>query len=314
MKILVTGGFGYIGGRIVKHLLEKGHEIRICTSRQKEKYPIWSSKVEVMQASLSLDSDLEKLCNEVDVVIHLAAMNEIKSNRDPLGAVKVNCVNTLKLLLIAEKHKVTRFLYLSTAHVYKTPLVGLIDENTIVRPSNPYAFTHRAAEDYVLSFNDYNRVEGVVIRLSNGFGAPWDAGIDRWNLVVNNLCKQSVETGKLVLKSSGRQERNFVTLKDVARGVEHLMKLLKKDLGDAIYNLGGECSYSIYDMAAIIAGRCEIILGFRPPIEHPKPKEGENHDVLDFSVKKIKATGFKFQGKLEEEIDATLLLCNKAFG
>jgi len=73
----------------------------------------------------------------------------------------------------------------------------------VPRPVHPYAITHHAAEDFVLAAHDEKRLMGYVIRLSNGFGAPAHAGVDRWTLLVNDLCRQAVQTRQLILRSAG---------------------------------------------------------------------------------------------------------------
>ena len=116
----------------------------------------------------------------MDAIVHLAAMNEMDCARDPAAALEVNTALTLRLLNAAVAAGVRRFVYLSTAHVYGAPLRGHIDERALPRPVHPYAITHRAAEDFVLAAFDAGRIEGVVLRLSNGVGAPAHAAVDRW--------------------------------------------------------------------------------------------------------------------------------------
>ncbi|MHB1195125.1 MAG: NAD-dependent epimerase/dehydratase family protein [Longimicrobiales bacterium] len=313
-RVLVTGGFGYLGGRIVEALEAEGYDLRLSTRREAKDYPAWAGRLEVIQCDLSNREDLPGLTEGMDAVVHLAAMNEIDAGKDPLGAVQTNSLDSLKLLLAANDAGIKRFLYFSTAHVYGSPLEGRFDETMACRPIHPYAYSHRSVEDYVLSLHDQNRLEGVVIRLSNGFGAPRDAGVDRWTLLVNDLCRQAVTGRKLVLRSSGLQERDFIPLEDVARGTVHLLRLDKARLGNSIFNLGGGKSATIYDMASAIAARAEGLLGFKPPIERPEPGLHEEHGAVDFSIERIRETGFELVGSLEKEIDSTLRLCLEAFG
>ena len=314
MRIFLTGGFGYLGGRIAEHLYGQGHQLRIPTRRAAKDYPDWAQEVETVQANLGKEADLAQLCQGMDQVVHLASMNEVVAGTDPLGAVILNSVNSLKLLLAAQKAGVRRFIYFSTAHVYKSPLVGRLTEDLPCRPTHPYAYSHRAVEDYVFSFHDKKQIEGIVIRLSNGYGAPRDAKIDRWTLVANDLCRQAVTQKKLVLKGSGLEERNFITLTDVAHGVAHFVGLDPGSLGNGLFNLGGEDSSTVYDLALAIQRRAHTVLGYLPPIERPQPKPGESTGSLDFCVDKLKATGFVFSGSQEAELDRSLLLCQDAFG
>jgi UDP-glucose 4-epimerase len=81
-----------------------------------------------------------------------------------------------------------------------------------------------------------------------------------------------------------------------------------------LFNLGGECSCSIYEITQLVATRCQVILGYTPPIERVEPQPGEQGRALDYSIAKLKTTGFSLQSRFAEEIDATLSLCQKAFG
>jgi UDP-glucose 4-epimerase len=198
--------------------------------------------------------------------------------------------------------------------VYGAPLAGHIDERTLPRPVHPYAITHKVAEDFVLAARDQGKIEGVVFRLSNGFGAPIDPEVNRWTLIANDLCRQAVSAGKLVLKSSGLQRRDFVTLSDVARCVEQFIEMPATQLQDGLFNLGGECVLNMFELASVVARRCEAVLGFLPPIERPEPAPGETAPDLRYDIAKLKASGFTPSGSVEDEIDATLRLCRDAFG
>jgi UDP-glucose 4-epimerase len=142
-----------------------------------------------------LDEDSIANCLEnkdIDVIIHLAALNEIDSMKDPALALEVNTQGTYKLLNIANAHNVNRFIYFSTFHVYGETSSSVITEETPTRPFHPYAITHRAAEDIVSFFNHYHKMKTLIFRLSNGYGYSMYKDIDRWTLVFNDLCRQAV--------------------------------------------------------------------------------------------------------------------------
>lgn len=313
--VLLTGGLGYLGGRISRYLAESSHfNLRLGVRSPETAIPKWLKNGELVVLDLFADSTLESACKGVKYIIHLAALNEIDSATDPERALLVNGVGSLKLLLAAIKTGVKRFIYFSTAHVYGSPLTGNITEETIPRPLHPYAITHRTAEDFVLAAHDKKQIEGVVVRLSNGIGAPERANINRWTLLANDLCRQAVVEKKLILRTHGLQYRDFVTLNDVSRAVLHMLMLSPQSNESGLFNLGGDNSTRIIDMAERIAERCEIILGFRPKIFRPSPDLVENILPLSYRIEKLKATGFVLLSDVDEEIDATLKLCVRSFG
>ena len=318
-RVLITGGFGYVGGRVAQVLAVAGCEVRLGTRQASASTPDWLPTAELVSLNWSSRETLESACEGMDTIVHLAAMNEIDSARDPIAALRANGVATLELLEAAIACGVRRFVYMSTAHVYGAPLQGRIDECTLPRAQHPYAITHKVAEDFVLAAHDQGRIEGVVLRLSNGFGAPAHAGIDRWTLLVNDLCRQAVVSGCLRLKSAGLQRRDFVTLQDVGGAVVHCLALRKVALGDGLFNLGGDCTLRIIDMAQQVSERWEVMTGTGLPLERPEPSPGEilneaSVEPLVFSCAKLQATGFALLSARDAEIDATLQLCLRAFG
>lgn len=312
--ILVTGGLGYLGGRISRYLEERGDvHLKVAVNRGRKEAPTWLKRGELVRLDLLEDVSLEDACRGVKQVVHLAAMNEIESAEDPGRALLVNGVGTVQLLRAAEKAGVERFIYFSTAHVYGAPLAGTITEETLPRPMHPYAITHRTAEDFVLAAHAQRKLTGVVLRLSNGFGAPAAADVNRWTLLVNDLCRQAVTTGKLVLRSSGLQRRDFITLEDVARATGHFIDIPAAACGDGLFNLGGNLPLQIIELVERVAERCSTVLGFMPEVLRPASAPGEAAPPLDYRIDRLRKSGFELAGDLNQEIDATLLLCREAF-
>ena len=306
--ILVTGGLGYVGGRVARALLGARHPLTLLGRRPPERVPAWAAAARVVRCDLADPAaDLAAHLHDVDTIVHLAALNEIDSGRDPVAALEVNGVASLRLLRAAATAGVRRFVYFSTAHVYGAPLVGRLDEQSLARPRHPYAITHRVTEDFVLAAHDSGTLQGLVLRLSNGTGAPADHGTDRWTLLGNDLCRQAVRDRALVLRSSGLQPRDFIGLDEVARAVEHF--LARDDWGDGLFNLGLGRSALVWDMVRLIAARCQAVLGFTPIITRPDPQPGEVAPVLDYRVDKLMAAGFVPRDTLADEVDATLRLC-----
>lgn len=312
--VLITGGQGYLGGRIAVELASDPEWIVRLGSRKVQAAPGWLPQAETAAMDVLEAGSLSAPMVGVQAVVHLAAMNENDCVADPGKAVLVNTLGTLNVLRAAIDAGVKQFIYFSTAHVYGAPLAGDITEQTLPRPTHPYAITHHAAEDFVLAAHDQKKITGIVVRLSNGFGAPTHPDVDRWTLLVNDLCRQAVQTRKLILRSSGLQQRDFITLTDVGRAVRHLLGLNQMECGDGLFNLGGDNSLSVWDMVQKISRRCEVTLGYLPGIERPAPRPDEQPASLSFRSGKLQKTGFMLQGNLDEEIDRTLLVCEQTWG
>jgi len=310
--ILITGSSGYVGGRLAKYLAQNTkHYLLLGVRGNISNPPSWLTNGEIIKLDVLNDNQLITACERATVIIHLAAINEIDCLRNPESAVNINTLGTLKLLRSAEKNGVNKIIYFSTAHVYGE-LIGKITENTLPRPTHPYAITHKAAEDFILASHHEKKIIGIVLRLSNSFGVPERHQVNRWTLVVNDLCKQVVTTGEMVLNSSGLQRRDFITLDDVCRAVDHTITLSDVEYGDGVFNLGGENALRIIDIVDLISIRCENIFGFKPNIQCENTSD-ETSPSLEYSIDKFKATGFSLDRNFEKEIDATLNLCKKVF-
>jgi UDP-glucose 4-epimerase len=313
-RVLVTGSRGYLGGRISAFLQETNRFTLRLASRALPGAAEHRAVDLVAIGELTTPEMLDAACQGVSYVVHLAALNEIDSEREPERAVEVNVSGTLRLAQAARRAGVERFLYLSTAHVYGAPLAGCIDEGRPTRPVHPYAITHRAAEDFVLGESSRSSMAAVIIRLSNSVGAPASASVERWTLLVNDLCRQIVSDRRMVLRSAGLQQRDFIPMSDVCRAIGHFLDLPSQRLGDGLFNLGGGRSLRVIEVAERLAERSERVLGFAPPISRPAPPEDERTEILDYRIDKLLASGFTPTGDLDQELDDTLRFCRAAFG
>ena len=313
MRILITGGFGFIGGRLGQYLQQNGHQV-ILGSRKASCPPEWLPHAEVAQIDWSDSRALELSCNGVDVVIQAAGMNAQDCASDPVAALEFNGLVTARLVAAASRVGVKRFIYLSTAHVYASPLVGTITEETCPRNLHPYATSHLAGEHAVLSANQRGQIEGIVLRLSNAFGAPVHKDVNCWMLLVNDLCKQAVQTRKLVLQTSGLQQRDFIGMPEVCRVAEHLAVGNGSSTQPSIFNVGSGVSQSVLAMAQSIQQRCAQVLGFEPVLQRVQGEADEPPRMLSYLVDNLAALGIKsdFLENLAE-IDNLLRFCQSTF-
>jgi len=313
MRILITGGFGYIGGRLAQHLAASGRSRIVLASRCGVASPRWLPDAEVFTMRWDDASVLRSGCSGIDAVVHLAGMNAQDCAADPAAALAFNGVATARLLQAAVAQGVRRFVYMSTAHVYASPLVGEITEQDCPQNLHPYASSHRAGEDAVRAAAARGEVGAAVIRLSNAFGAPAHVGANCWMLLVNDLCRQAVSERRMVLRTPGLQSRDFIAMADVCRAVGHLLDLPEQSLGDGLFNVGGQ-AMSVYGMAKVIRSRCAETLGFMPEIVRPMPAAGESATWLDYRTDKLLASGFAPDGCGDAEIDEVLRMCRAEWG
>lgn len=310
-RVFITGGLGYVGGRCSRSLAKAGYHLSIGSRAATEAgRPSWLLDGRLVNYSTSMDSKaLLPILTGVDTVIHMASPNEIVSARFPEQAIEENCIGTYRLCLAARDAKVKHFVFFSTAHIYGSPLQGSYTELSVPEPTHPYAYSHLAAEQIVRSFAGPSSIPRcTVIRMTNSFGAPERLTVDRWTLLVNDLCKQAVEKSSLTLNSDGMAFRDFVTLTDVETALLLLLGLEKRSPFE-IYNLGSGESTRVIDMAKLIASVGRDVLGIPLPITLGSRQDSAPELFID--VSKLRSRGMTWRKNFSEEIANTLKACQQ---
>lgn len=311
MRVLITGGLGFIGGRLGHYLSESGVEVVLGTRKKDIKSPEWSPIIQVIQTHWNDLSSLENDCIGVDVVIHVAGMNATESDKNPAEALKVNGLNTANLLYGAISSGVKKFAYVSTGHVYNNPLQGDLSEGISPENLHPYASSHRAGEDIVRYANQQQLIKGIVIRLSNGYGPPIHKEVDCWTLLVNDLCRQAVEVGKIMLTSKGFQKRDFIPMTSVCKIICALISRDEQDFTDDLYNVGSGHSMSVWQMASLVKHRCEKVLDRE--IYLSRGSMAEINGEFRYNVEKLYNANINYKTDHNHEIDALVRFCVKNY-
>jgi len=309
MNILITGGFGYLGGRIAQSLYSQGHDI-ILGSRKIRSSPEWLQTAKVVKIKWDSLESLKEILKDVDIVIHAAGINAQDCASRPVEAIKFNGVATARLVKASKDSGVTKFIYLSTAHVYNSPLIGKITEESCCTNKHPYATSHIAGEDSVLFYpNAENKLLGIVLRVSNSIGAPTHKNANCWMLAVNDLCRQVVVDKKMVLRSDKLIERDYLPITSVCAAVS--FAAVQGPLFSGVFNLSSGATYSLRALTNLIAERAIEVLGFCPAIQFGLNSASDSGDLeqLEISNNKLKESGFLIETDLAEEIDRLLLDC-----
>lgn len=311
--VLITGGFGYLGGRIAEYLSKSGFKVRIGTSRSKIDAIESRQTYDVVKINLLNSKSLEEACKDVSVVIHLAALNAQLCEQDPKKASEINTDGTCNLINAAIKEKVDQFIYFSTAHVYGSPLVGNITEETLSLPQHPYALTHYKAENYVLNASKKQLINSVVLRLSNAVGSPLHKNVNCWMLVSNDLCKQVITKKVMTIQSSSFIERDYISISEVCMIVVKIVS--NANLKNGIYNVSSGVSLTLIDLANLIKKRAAKTINLNPSIEFASKHRiaSANSSSLVISNNKLKKHGVDINQEIQNEIDQLLINCKNWF-
>jgi UDP-glucose 4-epimerase len=300
MKVIVTGGLGYVGGRLSRFLARVGHEV-IAVSRRAAEFKTLIDPGIVLLTPEEVRTDA--VMGGADAIVHLAAMNEKECIQFPYSAVDVNITETVKWLELSVRYEVKKFIYFSTAHVYKRPLIGDFSEDSPAVPVHPYAITHKCAEDYVLAYHIERRMQNVIFRLTNSFGGAAYPTIGESSLLVNDLCRTIVSDSTMTLLSDGQQSRDFICLEDVCSAVEFYLDSDKEMPG--VVNLSSGKSITVWEMALNIKAVAEKYLDKPIKLTRKEPLH-RIQQPLSISNEKLKKAGFVPTNPVDEEIISTI--------
>jgi UDP-glucose 4-epimerase len=246
------------------------------------------------------------LPEELDLIVHAAGLNDSDLPDYPRRALLVNALGT-RNLLAATLRRTTQtaggrsplVVYCSTIHVYGRT-EGRITEESPVMPVNDYAATHLFAEEYCRMFTRAYALPCVILRLSNGYGAPKSPGGVDSRLLLNDLCAGALRDGELRLRSDPAVRRDFIWLGDYCRVIEALMR--RKDLAGSTFNVSSRKSRSIGEVAALTAKTASAVTGRDIAVLYDAP-EGMRPISLEIDNTALRsALGIAFQDRMEAEI------------
>ncbi len=308
--VLITGGTGFVGGRIA-HSLSATHTV-ILSSRKNPDNNILLAHGAASGIIHQQLLDTNSFPDDVDTVIHMAALNEWDCVSNPSEAIKVNIDETRIILENAIRHGAKEFIYFSTAHAYGQ-LTGHVTEERLPVPVHPYAITHRAAEDYVNAAGIQKKINTVCLRLSNSFGAPVVPTVNRWTLLANDLARQAIEKNQLTLLSNGCQYRDFICLFDVTAVISEMISNGISILKNPMYNLGSGQSMRVIDMANLIVSVHKELYNQDLPIILPESAKPTTEPGLQFDISLLESAGFKMKNNFRAEIKSLLEFCREHF-
>lgn len=253
MNILITGATGYIGSYLTEYLSKNTfHKIIPLCRKLPDYFKEWIDIFgDVVEVDITRLEDLKKKIPEkIDIVIHLAAFNNIDTAQMPEKALIVNGIGTRNILEIAKERKCKLFIFFSTVQVYGKKLQGIINIDSPIICEDDYSLTHYVAEEYCRMYSLKYNLNICVLRPSNIFGCPVHPKISRWNLAIPVFCLSAYKENKIMVKEGGKQMRDFVSLNFIGKSVDQLIKDNKN--GFNVYNLTSENLFSILEIAETV--------------------------------------------------------------
>ena len=259
MRIVVTGGAGFIGSHVVDALLKDGHTVCVLdnfSTGRPENLSHVVDKIELVECDLGVVGDWVSQLKDTDWVIHLAALADIvPSIQQPDAYFHSNVTGTFNLLRAANEAGVSRFVYSASSSCYGIPTTYPTPETAEIRPQYPYALTKRLGEELVLHWAQVYGLSAASVRFFNVYG-PRSRTSGTYGAVFGVFLAQKLADEPLTIVGDGEQTRDFTYVTDVA---EALLAVARSDKSNEIYNIGSGQTVSVNRLAELLGGETVFI-------------------------------------------------------
>lgn len=256
MKVLVTGGCGFIGSHLVDLLCDSGHEVRVLDNLSNGKLVNISGRLEAgevdyLKADVCDKEAVLQAAQDRTHIFHLAALADIvPSINSPRQYFDSNVVGTLNVMEAARSAGVTRVVYAASSSCYGIPSRYPTPEDAPTDPQYPYALTKLQGEELVLHWGKVYNIPSTSLRLFNVYG-PRSRTSGTYGAVFGVFLAQKRAGKPMTIVGDGYQERDFTFVSDVARA---FMAAAESDRGNLVLNVGTGTSQSINRLVDLLGG------------------------------------------------------------
>jgi nucleoside-diphosphate-sugar epimerase len=289
MRLLVTGGGGFIGSHLVQACLEDGHEVRVldnfATGRRENLIGLDSS-FELIEGDIQSYERVHNAALGCEMVLHQAAMPSVpRSIQDPLTSNASNVIGTLNVLLAARDNDVRRVIFASSSSVYGASEALPKVESQAPLPISPYAVAKLAGEGYCRSFNAVYGLETVALRYFNVFGPRQDP-LSQYAAVIPIFLSAVLKGERPTIYGDGNQTRDFTYVSNIIDA--NRLAMTASDVAGQLLNVGCGTGVSINEVVLAIAELTghEVTPRYAPPrigdVPHSTASIDRAREVLGF--------------------------------
>jgi UDP-glucose 4-epimerase len=287
MKVLITGGAGFIGSNLTGYLVRKGHEVSVLDNLSSG----YQRNLDAITGGGFIHGDIrdEELVERVmagrDVVFHLAAsVGNKRSIDNPLSDAEINVIGTLRVLEAARKAAVRKVVISSSAGIFGELKTLPIGEDHPAEPDSPYGASKLCAEKEGLVYAKLFDMEVVCLRYFNVYGPS--QRFDAYGNVIPIFVFQMLRGEPLTIFGDGEQTRDFVNVRDVVQA--NFRAAMAPGVSGA-FNIGSGTRISINDLVE----RLKAASGLNPVVQHGSPRAGDVRDSLADINAARRAFGFE---------------------
>jgi UDP-glucose 4-epimerase len=252
VKVLVTGGAGFIGSNLVRALLERGDDVRVLDNFSTgQRTNLDGLEVEVVEGELRSYERVHNAVRGTEVVFHLGALGSVpRSVQDPLTSGAVNVEGTLNVMLAARDEGIRRLVFASSSSIYGNQPELPLRESMAPDPISPYGVAKLAAERYCVSFSRvYHSFETVVLRYFNVFGPRQDPN-SQYAAVVPLFITAIAAGDPVTIFDDGEQSRDFTFVDNVVAA--NLLAADADGVSGRIFNVSAGAPVTVNALAETI--------------------------------------------------------------
>lgn len=258
MKLLVTGGAGFIGSNLVDELIHLGHQVLVIDNLSGGKRENVNRKAKFYHADVTNLKQIRLIFRGVDYVFHLAALPRVQfSIEHPLESDAVNVRGTLNVLLASANVGVKKVIYSASSSAYGDQKIMPLRESLLANPKSPYGLQKYIGELYCKIWSEVYKLPTVSLRYFNVYG-PRQSHEGAYALVIAKFIKQKLSGQPMTITGDGKQTRDFTNVKDIVRANVLAMRSMKVGKGEVI-NIGAGRNQSILHIARLIGGPIKFI-------------------------------------------------------
>lgn len=298
MKVLVTGGAGFIGSHVNKLLLNLGHQVTTIDDLSKGHQDSIDPRVNFHQISLENQVELEKILPGHDAVIHMASFIEVgESVKKPVEFAENNIVGTIRLLEAMKNAGVKKMIFSSSACVYGKPnKLPITEDDPLGEQENPYGITKVTMEEFCKLYHTLHGFDVTLLRYFNPYG-PGELHEPETH-AIPNFVKSTLNKTPIPLFWKGEQVRDFIYIDDLAEA--HVLALNLTGLH--IYNVGTQTGVKVIDVVKKIFE----LVGYEVPIDDKGERKGDVPALVASSEKIQEELGWRAKVNLDEGLRKTI--------
>jgi nucleoside-diphosphate-sugar epimerase len=303
MKVLVTGGAGFIGSHLVERLLTDGQDVRVLdnfSTGRRETLADVAGDVELIEGDIQSYERAHNAVRNCEIVFHQAALPSVpRSVQDPLTTNAANVIGTLNVLLAARDSGVQRVVFASSSSVYGANAELPKTEHMRPVPLSPYAVGKLAAEGYCRSFWEVYELETVSLRYFNTFGPRQDP-LSQYASVVPKFAAAFLTGEAAIVYGDGEQSRDFTYVENVVAA--NLLAASAADVAGRAFNVASGTSRTVNELVE----RLRALTGQDTEVRYAPSRPGEvRHSRADISAAEL-SLGYSPIVTFDEGLERTI--------